>query len=131
MDCTASTKSYPEFENLRNKSGELFMYLGDVPARFGGDVRRKADKAITRGKNISSLYIPDTALNMGYGDIKGTQDAILIITNSDYTTMEIFTARGQKNNRLNLWQMLADGQLDDEISKLRAVAESAADEKRK
>jgi hypothetical protein len=127
IDCTASTKSYPEFENIRNKEGKLFVYFGDVPARFGGEVHRKADKAITKTKNISSLYVPDVELNFAYGDVKGTMDAVLVINNPDYTEIEIFVARGQKNNRLNLWQMLSDGQLNDEISEFRAqaVTESA------
>jgi len=127
MDCTASTKSYPEFEKQRNKEGKLFIYFGDVPTRFGGDIHRKADRAITKGTNISSVFIPDVTMSMAYGDIKTTKDAILIIGNSDYTAMEIFVARGQKNNRINLWQMLTDGQLDGEISELRkrAITESA------
>ena len=122
MDCTASTQSYPDFENLRNKHGELFVYFGDVPTRFGGEVHRKADKAITKTKNISSVFVPDVTLNRAYGDVKATADAILIINNSDYTEIEIFVARGQKNNRLNLWQMLVDCQLNNEISDLRARA---------
>jgi hypothetical protein len=52
----------------------------------------------------------------------GTKDAILILYEEDYKTIEMFIARGQKNNRLNLWQMLSDGELNDEISKLRNVA---------
>ena len=122
IDCTASTKSYPEFENLRNKDGKLFVYFGDVPARFGGEVHRKADKCISKTKNISSLYVPDVELNLAYGDVKCTQDVILIVNDSDYATIEIFVARGYKNHRLNLWQNLADGNYNDEISELRARA---------
>jgi hypothetical protein len=136
MDCTASTQSYPEFEALRNKLSKLFVHFGDVPCQFGGDVHRKADKAITKTKNISSVYVPDVESNLAYGDVKGTQDAILIVFNQDwktagYTTIEIFVARGYKNNRLNLWQNLSDGNYDDEISELkaRAVTESVTEEK--
>lgn len=121
-DCIASTQSYNEFENLRNKAGALFIYFGDLPLSFKGDVRRKADKAITKGKNISSIFVPDILLNIAYGDIMGTKDAILILFEEDYKTIEMFIARGQKNNRLNLWQMLFDGELNDEISKLKNVA---------
>jgi len=131
IDCTASTKSYPEFEGLRNKDNKLFLYFGDVPDRFGGDAHRKADKCLTKTKSISSVYVPDAALNLAYGDVKGTQDALLIVNDSDYTTIEIFIVRGQKSNRLNLWQNLADGQLENEISELRAraVTESVTDKK--
>jgi hypothetical protein len=74
-------------------------------------------------------------LNLAYGDVKGTQDAILIVFNADCTTIEIFVARGYKNNRVNLWQNLADGNYNDEISELRDRAvteiepEKKADEK--
>jgi hypothetical protein len=121
-DCTASTKSYPDFEALRNKAEKLFVYFGDVPTRFGGDVHRKADKAITKTKNISSVFVPDVNILFAHGDVRDTNDALLIVFNADYTTLEIFVARGQKRNCHNLWQMLAAGELDDEISELRARA---------
>ena len=121
-DCIASTQSYNEFESLRNKQGELFIYFGDVPQKFNGGIYRRANKAITKGKNISSIFVPDILLNIAYGDIMGTKDAILILFEEDYKTIEMFIARGQKNNRLNLWQMLFDGELNDEISKLKNVA---------
>jgi hypothetical protein len=129
MDCTVSTTHYNEFEALRNKRGELFIYFGNVPDTFKADVKRKADKAITHGKSISSVFVPDVTLPLAYGDVKGTTDCILIINNNDYSELEIFVARGQKNNRLNLWQMLSGGELDNEISELRgrATTESATD----
>jgi hypothetical protein len=70
-------------------------------------------------------------LNLAYGDVKGTQDAILIVFNADCITIEIFVARGYKNNRVNLWQNLADGNYNDEISELRdrAVTELVTDGK--
>jgi len=124
MDCTASTQHYNEFEAMRNKREELFIYFGNVPDQFKTDIKRKADKAITssKGKNISSIFIPDVTLPFAYGDVKNTFDCILIINNPDYTELEIFVARGQKNNRINLWQMLSDGELDNEISELKKAA---------
>jgi hypothetical protein len=132
LDCVASTKSYPDFEAFRNKQGVLFIYFGNVPDTFKADVKRKADKAITHGKNISSVFVPDVTLPLAYGDVKGTADCILIIHDADYTTLEIFVVRGQKNNRVNLWQMLSDGQLDNEISELRksAVTELETDDEK-
>lgn len=122
IDCTASTKSYPEFEGLRNKAGELFVYIGDVPDRFGGNIHRKADKALTKVKNISSIYVPDVTAGLAYGDIRGTQDAVLIVNNSDYSVVEVFIARGYRNNRLNLWQNLFDGVYSEEMQELRTRA---------
>jgi hypothetical protein len=131
IDCTASTKSYPEFETLRNKVGQLFVYLGNVPDTFGGNVHRKADKAITKTKNISSVFVPNIESCLAYGDVKGTQDAILIITDKDYTQVEIFTARGQRNNRNQLFDLLSDGELENETMTLRkqAVTEIVTEKK--
>jgi len=119
LDCTASTGSYTELEILRNKKGYLFVYVTDVPDSFGGRLKRKADKAITKTKNISSVYVPDIENNLAYGDIRGTQDAILIVKTIDYKFMEIFVARGQKNNRVQLYNLFSDGELNEDVRELR------------
>ena len=121
-DCISSTKGYPVFEALRNKAGSLFVYFGDVPTSFGGDIKRKADKAITKTTNISSVFVPDVEKLLGFGDVKSTQDAILIVFNCNYSQMEIFVARGQKNNCRQLYNLLADGELDTEIASLKKQA---------
>jgi hypothetical protein len=121
-DCTASTKSYPDFESLRNRQGKLFVYFGDVPLQFGGDVHKKAGKAITKTKNISSVYVPDITQNSAFGDVKGTADALLIINNPDCSELEIFVARGYKNHRLNVWQNFIAGEYDFDIANLRKQA---------
>ena len=122
MDCISSTKGYPVFEALRNKAGSLFVYFGDVPASFGGDIKRRADKAITKTTNISSVFVPDVEKLLGFGDVISTQDAILIVFNCNYSQMEIFVARGQKNNCKQLYNLLADGELDTEIASLKKQA---------
>jgi len=122
IDCTASTNSYQGFEGMRNKAWQLFVHFGNVPERFKGGAMRKADKAITKVNNISSVFIPDVKVNTGYGDVNGTKDAILIVYNSDQTEFEIFVARGQKNNRLGLWQSFVAGDFNGEMESLRAKA---------
>ena len=145
MDCTASTGSYPEFEEKRaakpNKAtekrdatniGDLVIYFGDVPEAFGGNVHRKADKAITiKGKNLSSVYVPDPASNFGFGDVRGTADALLFVfenmeivngTISQGAVIEVFIARGKSKDRVPLFNLLCDGELDEEMSELRARA---------
>lgn len=132
VDCTASTQSYNEFEMLRNKKHELFFYFVDVPENFKADVKRKADKALTNrlGKNVSSLYVPNVNLPFAYGDIINTPDALLMIFNADYKVIEIYIARGQRNNRLALYNLLSDGELNEEIEilKSRAVTETDTQE---
>jgi len=119
LDCTASSKSYPEFETMRNKAGAFFFYFGDVPEQFGGDVHRKADKAVTKTKNISSVFVPDVKQRFGYGDVRGTQDALLFIFGSDYSQIDVYVARGQRNNRMQLYNLLSDGELTEEMEQLK------------
>lgn len=142
MDCTASTKSYLEFEDRRaakaNRAtekrdatniGDLIIYYGDVPTQFGGDVHRKANKSISiKGKNLSSVYVPDVNNNLGYGDFKGTSDALLFVFHNMEVrnrviqagaVIEVFVARGKSKDRVPLYNMLSDGELEDEINALR------------
>jgi len=121
-DVTASTGNYEPFEALKNKKNELFFYYGDVPDRFNSHVKRQAEKCITKGKNISSVFVPDVNLPFAYGDVNNTLDAILLIFNENYTTIEIFVARGQRNNKRNLYFLLSDGELQIEIEILRKNA---------
>ena len=124
FDCLKSTKTYPQLEELRNKEGRLFFYFSDVPDTFNAKAQRRADKAITKTKSISSVYIPDIRANahLGYGDFKGTQDAMLFVIEPDYSAFDLLIARGQKNNRVGLFQLLADGELDKEIAVLKKRA---------
>ncbi len=125
LDCTLSTQSYPEFEALR-KAGQLFMYLGNVPERFNANAKRRADMVLSKRNNISSVFVPDVTLLFGYGDVRGTNDALLFVFNADYTAFDLFVARGQKNNRGALYNLLADNELSQEIEilKQRAVTET-------
>lgn len=146
MDCVASTKSYPEFEEKRktrgnkqtakkdaNFVGALTCYYGNVPERFGNDARRKADKSVSIGsKNLSSVYVPDVTLSYAFGDVQGTTDAILFIFDDAFGVtdgrinkggvLEMFICRGQSKNCQALYNLLCDGGLDDEIEAMRSKA---------
>jgi len=123
-DVTSSTKEYEPFEmKLKNKRGDniggLSFNYGDTPDRWHFSSKDRPDKAITKGDNISSVFIPDVTLPFAFGDVKETQDAILLIFSNDRQVIEIFIARGQKNNRRGLYILLCDGELDHEIEILR------------
>lgn len=145
MDCIASTNSYPEFEDRRatkaqrqtdkldaTNVGDLVIYYNNVPNRFGGDVRRKTDKNITiKSKNLSSIYTPDIANNYGYGDFRGSSDALIFVFHDVKTVdgrieegavIEIFVARGKSKDRIALYNLLVDGELDEEMGTLRKQA---------
>jgi len=128
-DVTASTGEYEHFETmLRVKRGEniggLSFNFGDVPDRFRFSGKDKPDMAITRGDNISSVFVPDVTLPFAFGDVNHTTDAILLIFSNDWQVIEIFIARGQRNNRRNLYHLLCDNELESEIETLRSRAKT-------
>ncbi len=144
LDCTASTMSYPEFEDRKatkptkatekrdaTNVGDLVIYYNDVPPQFGGNVHRKADKSISiKSKNLSSVYVPDPNTNFAYGDFKGTSDALLFVFHDLKTIngaiqagaiIEVFIARGKSKDRVPLYNALSDGELEEEMNALRAT----------
>lgn len=123
FDVTASTGNYEPFQTkLKNRKNGLQFYFGDVPDRFRFSGKDKPDKAITKGDNISSVFVPDVTLPFAFGDVNHTTDAILLIFSNDWQVIEIFIARGQRNNRRNLYHLLCDGELESEIETLRSHA---------
>ena len=125
-DITTSTGSYEAFEiKLKSRKGGQSFYFGDVPPYFRFAGKDKPDKAITKGDNISSVFVPDVTLPFAFGDVRGTGDTLLMIFSEDYRIIELFIARGQKNNRRNLYILLTDGELDHEIEILRKRAKGS------
>ena len=138
LDCQTSTQNYEELEIRRcrkatktTKPGNLIIYCTDVPDRFSYNARRKADKSLSIGsKNISSILIPKPEAAAGYGDFRGTADGLLFLFENFSllgspeagAAVEVFIARGQRNNRQLLYNLWQDGQLDTEIEELRAAA---------
>lgn len=125
-EVVASTGNYDLFESILinkrnpNKGGQSFNFV-DTPDNWNfGPQKRRPDKAISKGSfNISSVFVPDVKKLAGYGDINTTLDGCLILFNSDYSEIEIFISRGQRNNKMQLYQLYLDGELDEEIEKLR------------
>jgi hypothetical protein len=125
FDVTRSTFDHDFLESLlvskRDPDKGLSLYLVNRPKKFKGtDV---TDKAVTKGSfNISSIYFPDPEIPIAYGDINGTEDAIIFRINPDtkngITRLEIFVAVGQKHNKRNLYFLFVDGELDHEVDKL-------------
>ena len=68
----------------------LSLYLVNRPKHFKGtDV---TDKAITKGNfNISSIYFPDPEVPIAYGDINGTDDALIFKINKSNETALLTT----------------------------------------
>lgn len=130
FDVTVSTGGYDYFESLLinrqkfNVGGLSFNYV-PRPDKWNG---KKTDFAITKGShNITSVKRPDIETPFAYGDINGTNDGCIIILNSDFretgiNTVEIFIARGCRNDTNSLWNIFTDGELDSELEDLKARA---------
>lgn len=125
FDCVASTGGYEPFEERaeRSKVKRFKFYYGKTPDTFKATARRKTDMAITDTTNISSVFTPDLdSPLLAYGNVDGTHDALLFVFNDDYSQIEVFVARGYKNNEMALYYLFIDGELDDEMNCLRAQA---------
>ena len=145
MDCVASTHSYPEFEDRlatkanketekRDKTevGDLVIYYSDVPKHFKESAHEKANKCISiKGKNVSSVFIPDINKEIAFGDCKGTTDALLFVFSKlqvingavqEGAMIEIFVARGKSKDSVPLFNLFSDGELDEELEALRLKA---------
>ena len=120
FDETASTQNYPPFNNLRNKEGKLFLYFTPYQKRNAkANPSRLPDYQISKQTNISGIFGLSFNSCFGYGDVRGTQDAILFIFNKELTCMEVFIIRGRKRNKENLFTLLTEGELDEEINFIR------------
>lgn len=126
MDCTISTGGYEPFEDRGQKSREkrFKFYLTPVPDNFRAEARRKGDLSITDTTSISTVYFPDLDTpKLGYGDVKGTKDALLFLFDESKDSVEIFVARGLKSHKTGLFTLFADGELRDEMEALRGQAQ--------
>lgn len=143
MDCTASTNSYPEFEDRRKAKaqretekrnainvGDLLIYWVAPDGHIRADRKRKADRSITiNSDNLSSVYNVqrDNDCWFAFGDFKGTADALLFIYNVTEvnatiqagSVIEVFVARGWADKCNMLCNLYSDGELDEEIETLR------------
>ncbi|RKD92531.1 hypothetical protein [Mangrovibacterium diazotrophicum] len=126
-----STMEYDRFQfllkNKRNPNSDGWsIYFIPRPVEWSGSER--PDMAFTkRSENISSIVFPEPGIPYGYGDVKGTNDSLIVLLNEDFriqgiSEIEIFIARGQKHNRKNLWYELVDGELEYELDFLRQSA---------
>lgn len=146
LDCTACTGSYEPFEEKRATThtketatraetlvGALVVYYGDVPEQYSADAKRKAGKSLSiKGKNLSSVYVPNPALPFAFGDVAHTADAVLVTFDEGFETvsgrlqvgsvMHLYVARGYSKDVLPLYTLLTEGGLDEDMAALQARA---------
>jgi len=108
------------------------MYIGLNSYTKAGS-KRKSDLAMTSGagKHITSIYKPDLERGFAYGDVKDTTDLLLFVTTdfsmsadgtiADGAIVEVFICRGKKEDKIAVFNLLTDGELNDEITQIRAT----------
>lgn len=128
-EVTRSSQSYEMLENvLINKRkfniGGLSVNYVPRPETFKGIAGRKPDMALTKGNvNISSIFVPEFNNRLlAYGDINGTQDAIIFVFSEDKHTIELFIARGYLTDINSLYESVKAGEQDEEMTQWRANA---------
>ena len=80
-DLTAYTKPVYEPIYKTNKKGQCFLYYSTTPAHVQARQHRKTSVSITVVKDyLTGVYFPEaTRQDIALGDIKNTNDALLIL----------------------------------------------------
>lgn len=105
-----------------NIKGQVFIYCSPNP-HIKAHINRKSSLTISaRNKHLTSVYIPEviTKPELAYGDY--SKDAILMILQEK--SIELLICKGEKNLVPNLYNLLYDGELDEEIEQFRNRAGS-------
>lgn len=130
MDCKASTGSYDPLENLRNKKEVLCVYLTPNNTKAGLD-GKSVLRMSAKGEHITSILTPSVTSGFAYGDTRHTGDALLFVIKDLKmedgaivvgSKVEVFVARGKALYKEQLYHLLCDGELDEEMERLRALA---------
>lgn len=119
-DEITSSQQYPPFDRLRNKQGNLFIYFTQYQknnAKASPSIL--PDYQISKQFNISGVFGLSLSSCFGYGDVRGTQDALLFIFSKDLASMEVFVAKGQKLRKKDLFEKLSRGELEEELNYMR------------
>jgi len=120
-DCTKKSKyileqfsgTYEPLHVEAKRSGEIVLYVSNKPTRprFDGRINPSLELSGAGGLHISGLFIPDpNRPDIGYGDVKGTNDALLWILTE--CQIELFVFKGKKPVINNLFSMLFDNDTD-------------------
>ena len=142
LDCTEfcdETSGYSGLEPLLTHKKQMYLYL--TPARdiVNADAQRTSEWSLTKGSlNFSSMYAEDLdypELSYGYPNSKRTlsngtenpfypyrHDGYLFIMNQDITELEILVIPESRNLISSHFQLLIDGELEADLSRLRQNA---------
>lgn len=137
LDCVEYAGDYSGLDALLNHKRQKFVYK--TPARdfVSADSQRISEWSLTKSSlNITSLYNEDIDYpELLYGYPNGRRklnngsenpfypyrsDAYLFLSDKDLDDLEMLILPGQRNIISSWYQMLIDGELDEEIKQIRA-----------
>ena len=137
LDCIQYAGDYSGLSPLVNHKKQMFVYK--TPARdfVSADSKRITEWSLTKSSlNITSLYNEDLDYpELFYGYPNGRRklsngsenpfypyrsDAYLFISDKEVEDLEMLIIPEQRNIISSWYQMLIDGELDEEIKQLRA-----------
>ncbi|MCE2964134.1 MAG: hypothetical protein ACK5UE_14965 [Chitinophagales bacterium] len=131
-DCTLSSGDYKGIEPFMNKKGMFFLSLAEQKDFVSSHIKRQAEFSLVgQNLNFSGLYFEDPEnpqFAFGYPFQKPhfkneainpafeyRNDLYLFITDSHYLTFEILIFKGARNLASDYFQMLINGDFDNEI----------------
>jgi len=104
---------YDPLHRPSKRINEVPLYITSVPNSIKSNARRKPNQTLsgTGSTYISGIFNPDlNSPEIGYGDIRGTEDALLIITKESQA--EILVFKGKKSVAYQLYTILLDPDID-------------------
>ncbi len=124
LDCVAHYKLFDNepLSQFVNKKGMMFFFCSAPENYIIANVKRIADIGLSNGSHLSSIYIPNLEHpEYGYGDY--ANECILFKLNSDLSCIELFIIKNGKYLNKQYFQLFIDGELDDEIEKIKQQAQ--------
>jgi len=97
----------------KDRTGKKIIYMND----YTGKRALNCPKKMIGAENpISGLHEPDSDRpGFGYGDIKGTEDAILTIRDMEAGTLKVMVYPGKKESAFILFQNWSNGGVSESI----------------
>ena len=118
-------REYEPLHVAKKRTNQVYTYLTKKPFHIlAGQERKPAFSISNEQGNISGIYLPDLeeAPQLGYGDIKGTEDGLICEFSENYQVLEIYVFKGLKSIIEQLFWIMVDGELAQELEGIRNEA---------
>ena len=116
-------REYDPLHVAKKRTNQVYCYLTEKPFHIAAERERKPAFSISNDnyKHLSGIYIPDLKekANLGFGDIKGTQDGLLFEFSESYQVLEIYVLKGQKNVIEQWYWIMADFELEQGLESIK------------